>query len=234
VVIAIGVLGRPNKPSYPIPTAVKEKVLFDITSETFTGLDVLVVGGGDTAAEYCQFLFQQGSRVSLSYRGRELTRPARVNRESVLEMERRGSLRVLWGSNIAALEAADAKVRVRFDEADLGPLGVRPPRLCLRGHDPRELLEVGRDRVRGSFAQIDRGIRHERARALRRGGFDHGKEGGFDYPRFRHSRFRDATDPRGARHLRGGPRKLAGVCGPPDALGPGRRLRNHSIPNRLK
>ena len=95
VVIAIGILGRPRKPSYPIPRTLKDRVLFDVTSEEIRDKDVLVVGGGDTATEYCQFLVQEGNRVVLSYRGAELTRPNPINRESVLELERRGKLRIL-------------------------------------------------------------------------------------------------------------------------------------------
>lgn len=156
----------------------KEKVLFDITSETFTGLDVLVVGGGDTAAEYCQFLFQQGSRVSLSYRGRELTRPARVNRESVLEMERRGSLRVLWGSNIAALEAADAKVRVRFDEADLGPLEFDRLVYALGGTTPENFLKSAGIEFEGPSPRLTEGFATSVPGLFVAGDLTAGKKGG--------------------------------------------------------
>ncbi len=119
VVIAIGVLGRPAKPSYPIPAELKGKVFFDITSEPMNDLDVLVIGGGDTACEYCQFLVQERNRVTLSYRGNELTRPAPVNRESVLALERQRKLRVLLGSNVSGLEKAGEKVRVAFGGAEL-------------------------------------------------------------------------------------------------------------------
>ncbi|MGH9388300.1 MAG: NAD(P)-binding domain-containing protein, partial [Vicinamibacteria bacterium] len=115
VVIAIGVLGRPNRPSWPIPVPIRSRVLFDVTSEGIRNLDVLVVGGGDAAAEYSQFLVEQPNRVTLSYRGRELSRPNQVNRQSVLELEREGKLRILWGSNIQSVEPSGEKVRVRFE-----------------------------------------------------------------------------------------------------------------------
>jgi len=119
VVIAIGILGRPRKPSYPIPRALKHHVLFDVTSEEIRGKDVLVVGGGDTATEYCQFLVQEGNRVVLSYRGAELTRPNPINRESVLELERRGKLRILLASNLTGLEPAGERVQAHFSEPAL-------------------------------------------------------------------------------------------------------------------
>ena len=119
VVIAIGILGKPQKPSYPIPREVKAKVHFDVTSEEIRGMDVLVVGGGDTATEYCQFLVEEGNRVVLSYRGAALARPNPINRESVLELERRGKLTILLSSNVTALEASGERVRVYFAEPGL-------------------------------------------------------------------------------------------------------------------
>jgi thioredoxin reductase (NADPH) len=114
VVIAIGILGRPNKPAYPISREVARRVRFDVTGERLRGLDILVVGGGDTAMEYCQFLVQEGNRVTLSYRGPDLTRPNPINRDSVLALARQGKLTLGLESEIAALQAAGGRVRVLF------------------------------------------------------------------------------------------------------------------------
>jgi len=45
----------------------------------FRGQDVLVVGGGDSAVEGAVAMAQSGARVTLSYRGTELTRPKTEN-----------------------------------------------------------------------------------------------------------------------------------------------------------
>lgn len=140
VVIAIGILGRPNKPSYPIPRAVKDKVFFDVTSEVMSGKDLLVVGGGDTATEYCQFLVQERNRVTLSYRGAVLNRPNPINRDSVLALEREGRLRMLLNSNVDALGAAGEKVRVQFAEPSLDPLEVDRVIYALGGTTPENFL----------------------------------------------------------------------------------------------
>ncbi|MEX1243202.1 MAG: NAD(P)-binding domain-containing protein [Thermoanaerobaculia bacterium] len=114
VVIAIGLFGRPNKPAYPIPREVARRVRFDVTGEALRGLDILVVGGGDTAMEYCQFLVQESNRVILSYRGPDLTRPNPINRESVLALVQQGKLALRLDSEVAALEATGRKVRALF------------------------------------------------------------------------------------------------------------------------
>jgi thioredoxin reductase (NADPH) len=141
VVIAIGVLSRPNKPSHAIPPQVKRHALFDVTSEEIRGKDVLVVGGGDTATEYCQFLVQEGNRVILSYRGRELARPNPINRDSVLELARQGTLKILLSSNVAGLESAGGRVRVRFQEPDLDFLDVDRIVYALGGTTPENFLK---------------------------------------------------------------------------------------------
>ena len=67
--VAIGVLGRPNKPKeYRFLPSLKDRLMFDITTRRFENEDVLTVGGGDTASEYVQHLFQQNNGVTLSYR----------------------------------------------------------------------------------------------------------------------------------------------------------------------
>ncbi|RMD51402.1 MAG: cbb3-type cytochrome oxidase assembly protein CcoS, partial [Ignavibacteria bacterium] len=68
VTIAVGILGKPNKPDYKIPASLKNKVLFDVTSEDIENSNVLVVGGGDSASEYAQYLKERGNNVTLSYR----------------------------------------------------------------------------------------------------------------------------------------------------------------------
>jgi thioredoxin reductase (NADPH) len=117
-VIAIGILDKPNKPEYKIPPALSKRVHYDITSVSIKDEDCLVVGGGDTAAEYCQFLVQQGNRVTLSYRRQEFARLNPVNLESLLALETRAQVRVIRGSNISVLEDEGGRPRAVFQEAE--------------------------------------------------------------------------------------------------------------------
>ena len=71
---------------------------------------VLVVGGGDSAVETAVALAACGSQVTLSYRGRELTRPKPENVEQLEEAERQGSVRVLLGSDVKEIRADEVEL----------------------------------------------------------------------------------------------------------------------------
>ena len=117
-IIAIGILDKPNKPEYRLPPTVGKRIHYDITTVALTNEDCLVVGGGDTASEYCQFLVQQGNRVTLSYRRKEFARLNSVNHESLLALEARGQTIILRGSNITAVEDDGGRPRVVFQEPE--------------------------------------------------------------------------------------------------------------------
>lgn len=92
---AIGIFGRPNKPKeYRLPPTLKERLLFDMTSQQIQKEAVLVVGGGDTAAEYVQYLRQQDNRITLSYRKVDFTRLNQQNHNALLAMEQRGEVEI--------------------------------------------------------------------------------------------------------------------------------------------
>jgi thioredoxin reductase (NADPH) len=115
--IAIGILGRPNKPKeYSLPGSLKDRLLFDITSQSTENEDVLVVGGGDSASEYVENLFRQKNRVTLSYRKAEFTRLNDRNRAMLLGMEQRSEVRILRESNIDRIEDDGGRPKVIFKE----------------------------------------------------------------------------------------------------------------------
>ena len=142
-VIAIGILDKPNKPSYRIPFSLNKRVHYDITSVTLENEDCLVVGGGDTAAEYCQYLVQQGNRVSLSYRQSEFTRLNRVNYESLMALEERKEVTILRASNIKELQdAPEGRALAVFEESELKPLSVDHIIYALGGTTPTNFLKA--------------------------------------------------------------------------------------------
>ncbi|MHB1688336.1 MAG: NAD(P)-binding domain-containing protein [Ignavibacteriaceae bacterium] len=119
VAIAIGILGKPNKPEYNISGSLKNSVFFDVTSKEISDSQVLVVGGGDTASEYCQYLVQNNNNVTLSYRKKDFARMNDINRISILALEQEGKVKILYESDIAALENNDGKPLVKFKHEKL-------------------------------------------------------------------------------------------------------------------
>jgi len=140
VAIAIGILGKPNKPSYPLPLSIKSRLLYEITSTEVRDAKVLVVGGGDSASEYCQYLFQDGNRVTLSYRKAELTRMNDINRDSLLALGQRGEVRLLLGTDVTAVKDREGRPEVSFTsgEAEVFDYVV----YALGGSAPHDFLKV--------------------------------------------------------------------------------------------
>ena len=119
VFIAIGKMGKPKRPEYfsKIPPKLRSKktILFDINARDMEGLDVLVVGGGDSAVEYCHMLSEK-SRVTISYRQREFQRPNEINRRMITELLDGGKISACLGSNIESISDDDGRPRVHFAE----------------------------------------------------------------------------------------------------------------------
>jgi thioredoxin reductase (NADPH) len=114
VAIAIGILGKPNKPAYPLPSSLKQRLLFEIVSTEVRHARVLVVGGGDSASEYAQHLAHTGNDVTVSYRRTELSRMNHINRDGLLALSRRGQVRLLLGSDVASVKDAGGRPEVGF------------------------------------------------------------------------------------------------------------------------
>jgi thioredoxin reductase (NADPH) len=133
-------------------------VLFDVTSQRIRERDVLVVGGGDTAMEYCQFLVQERNRVMLSYRGEELARPNPINRESVLALERRQKLVIRLRSVIGEIESAASRVRVRFERPHVESLEFDRVIYALGGTTPENFLRSVGIEFDGPVPKLGRGF----------------------------------------------------------------------------
>ena len=141
--IAIGIFGRPNKPKeYRFPSGLKDRLLFDITSHAIESEDVLVVGGGDTAAEYVEYLHKQGNRVTLSYRGSEFTRLNEQNSAKLVALEQRGEVEILRGSNITEVKTNAGRPHAVFKEEQYAARTFERIVYALGGTTPTNFLRM--------------------------------------------------------------------------------------------
>ena len=140
---AIGIFGRPNKPKeLKLPPSLKERLLFDMTSHAIQSEDVLVVGGGDTAAEYVQYLRQQGNRVTLSYRKADFTRLNQQNHNALMAMEERHEVEILRSSTIKEITDETGRPRIAFVEPEHTPNTFDRVIFALGGTTPTNFLHT--------------------------------------------------------------------------------------------
>lgn len=103
IILAVGRRGTPRK--LEVPGEKQAKVMYSLRDpEDYVGKDILVVGGGDSAVQAALSLAAEGrNEVTLSYRGPELTRPKKANRERLAEAVASGEIRVLWNSRVKSI-----------------------------------------------------------------------------------------------------------------------------------
>ncbi len=116
VVVTIGRMGKPNKPDYKIPSAIKSKINFTI-DEASSQEKVLVVGGGDSAIEYAVDLCSNNS-VTICYRRESFARANPTNQSDIANAIAHKEIEPYLQVNITALEEQDGRVKVIFDELE--------------------------------------------------------------------------------------------------------------------
>jgi len=112
VVVAIGRMGKPNKPSYKIPRSIKSVVNFN-PYECRGNEKILVVGGGDSAVEYaCQLTTT--NNITLSYRRDSFSKVNNINQEMIERYDQEERLRVRYSTNIDSIENENGRVKVNY------------------------------------------------------------------------------------------------------------------------
>lgn len=112
VIVSIGRMGKPNKPSYKIPPSLRPLVGYNL-DKCSNGENVLVVGGGDSAVEYACDL-SDTNEVTLSYRREDLSRPNPTNQEMIYSYVEDERLRLKLGVDIDSIESEHGQLRVNY------------------------------------------------------------------------------------------------------------------------
>jgi len=113
IIVAIGRMGKPNKPSYKIPASLRSQVNFNL-DKCGNGERILIVGGGDSAVEYACEL-SETNEVTLNYRRTSLSRPNPTNQGMISEYCENEAVTMKLGVDIASLESEHGQVKVHFD-----------------------------------------------------------------------------------------------------------------------
>ena len=116
VVVTIGRMGKPNKPSYKVPAGIKKKIGYTL-DDCSEGEKILVVGGGDSAVEYAVDLSEK-NEVAICYRRETFRRANPTNQTNIANAIMHSEVRPILGINITGLEDVDGKVKVLFTEAE--------------------------------------------------------------------------------------------------------------------
>lgn len=179
VVIAIGILGKPNVPDYKIPKGeLRGRVHFDVTSEKLAGERALVIGGGDSAADYVHYLVARGFKVDLSYRKAELARMNSINVADVNGMVQAGRLELLMPSDVVGLEVEGGKPRVVFAQEQMAPRVYDHVVFALGGTTPAGFLQATGIELKGGEPLLREGGETSVPGLFLAGDLTAGKKGG--------------------------------------------------------
>ena len=114
IIVAIGRMGKPNKPDYKFPPSLVKNINFNANSVQGNE-KILVVGGGNSAAEYAVDLANLNS-VTLCYRKKEFTRLNDINLKDINEAFKCGKIEPKLGIDISELDDDNGKIKVKFND----------------------------------------------------------------------------------------------------------------------
>lgn len=115
IIIAIGRMGKPNKPEYKLPMTLSKVINYNANSVQGNE-KILVVGGGNSAAEYAVDLAEANS-VTLNYRKSEFTRLNDINLANIKEAGNSGKVSLKLGVDIVSVEDENSKAKVEFSDS---------------------------------------------------------------------------------------------------------------------
>jgi thioredoxin reductase (NADPH) len=133
VVLGIGTRGKPRTLQVPGENLPKVYNLLEDPDE-WRGRSVLVVGGGDSAAEAALALADAGAKVIISYRGKGFNRAQPKNKQTIEQYAAQGRIKAKLGSQVmgfdgesVTLALADGAHKKYPNDAAFVLIGADPP-----------------------------------------------------------------------------------------------------------
>ena len=133
MIIATGTRGKPRKLKVSGEDLPKVANLLD-DPDDYRGKDVLIVGGGDSAAEAVIALVEAGARVTLSYRGKQIVRANPKNREKVEKFIATKKVTAYWSSQVTEIGSREVAIKLESgrmievqNDAVITLIGADPP-----------------------------------------------------------------------------------------------------------
>lgn len=114
IFVAIGNMAAPRTLDILIDPEVNKHLHYDIKNVTLQNKKILVVGGGDSAAEYSKILSDRGHEVMLSYRGRDFIRMIEQNAVNTNQLILDNKIVFLPESQVSKTEAKNDSIFVQF------------------------------------------------------------------------------------------------------------------------
>ena len=114
IIVAIGRMGKPNKPSYKLPSSLNKIINYNANSVQ-ANEKILVVGGGNSAAEYAVDL-SNTCKITLCYRKTSFTRLNDTNLKDIEEAGKSGKVALKLGVDINEVVDEGGKAKVLFND----------------------------------------------------------------------------------------------------------------------
>ncbi len=138
VVMSIGTRGKPRKLGVAGEHLPKVTPLLTDAAE-HRGQRVLVIGGGDSAVEAAIALAETAQRVTLSYRGKQLSRCKAKNRQKLDEVVKAGRVVLRFGTNV--VEITNDAVKLKSNDGQYETVANDHVFVCIGGDAPVKWLE---------------------------------------------------------------------------------------------
>lgn len=137
VLLAIGRRGSPRK--LGVEGEEQSKVVYRLTEpEQYSGRNVLVVGGGDSAVEAALAVSEAGAVAGLSYRGDSISRAKPKNLEALDKAARNGRIRLMLQSQIDLIDESHVELSSPTGRKSIANDDVI---VCAGGVLPKDILE---------------------------------------------------------------------------------------------